>query len=470
MNRRTRLIVFALIAIGVLSLMLAPVALAGAGGGSSGFSGGGGEGGGGGGGGAGLYILFQILIRIAILGHGLGLLALIAVALIYVLITRMFPGVTHFWSAQQSQGHAARRRTAQRQRRVELAAAEAADDDPAFAPDIVRPAAARLYTDIQQAWDARDRAALRRLVAPDLLKEWERRLDDFDRRGWHNRVQPIGEPNVQYVSLLNRGDHRRDRVTVRIEAKLRDYVEDASGRKLKRLGHATETVRTREFWTLGKNRSGDGWILVSVEQGAEGSHALDEQLVATPWCDEQALRDEALVEQAVADALPDDVKPAEVADLEFAGDARGAALDLSLADGRFAPHVLEVAARRAVQAWAEAVDGDDQELRKVASPKAVGQLLHPGDPSRHTRLVVRGPKIKQIRIAALDAAADPPTMTIDVDLEGRRYIEERDTAAVIHGSRSRATSFTERWTLALNGDEAQPWRIAGAGDAVARAS
>ena len=50
-------------------------------------------------------------------------------------------------------------------------------------------------------------------------------------------------------------------------------------------------------------------------------------------------------------------------------------------------------------------------------------------------------------------------MTIEVDITGRRYLEDRDTTAVLAGSRSRATSFTERWTLALNGDQAQPWRI-----------
>ncbi len=52
-------------------------------------------------------------------------------------------------------------------------------------------------------------------------------------------------------------------------------------------------------------RTGPGaarpWILTSIEQGAEGRHALDEQLVAAPWSDDQTLRDEALVEGAVAD-------------------------------------------------------------------------------------------------------------------------------------------------------------------------
>ena len=74
-------------------------------------------------------------------------------------------------------------------------------------------------------------------------------------------------------------------------------------------------------------------------------------------------------------------------------------------------------------------------------------------------MVVRGPEVNRIRVVALDAAAEPATMTIEVDLSGRRYIENRDTAAVLAGSRTRKTSFTERWTLSLTDDPTQPWRI-----------
>jgi predicted lipid-binding transport protein (Tim44 family) len=468
MMRRRRITIAILLAL-ALALVLVPSALAAAGGGSAGFGGGGRGGGGGGGGGHGfgLYIVIQILFRIAILGHGLGALVLIVLGILYLLLRSGTPRMRNFWTAREDSGPAARRRAAQRQRRVELAAAEAAEDDPTFAPDIVRPAAATLFTEIQAAWDAGDRVHLRGLVASDLLAEWERRLDDFDSRGWHNRVQPLEAPTVEYVGLTNRGSASSDRVVVRIEAKLRDYVEDRNGKRIKRVGRMTETVRVREFWTLGKR---DGhWILVSVEQGGEGAHALDQQIVATPWSDEQSMRDEALVEGAVAEAVPDGTKIAEVADLQFEGDARAAALDLSLADGRFAPDVLEVAARRAVTAWADAVDGDDAALLALADRSAAQELLHPGDPSGRTRLVVRGLSVRQIRIAGLDAAAEPPTMTIDVELEGRRYVEDRDTTAIVAGSKARATRFIERWTLALDGDAAQPWRIAAVGAPVGRA-
>jgi predicted lipid-binding transport protein (Tim44 family) len=435
------------------ALVAAAPAIARAGGGSSGF---GGSGRGGGGlGGHGHFIFIPV-------GGGAGVFLFILVVAAFLVLPRLL----RWWRGQQTASAAPRRRVAQRQRRVELAAAEAAEDDAAFAPEQVRSEARSLFMDIQAAWDVGDRARLRRLVAPELLAEWERRLDDFARKGWRNRVQPLGEPSVEYVGLSNRGDDRADRVVVRIEARLHDYVEDAYRQRVGRVDTAGEISDVREFWTLAKR---DGhWILQSIEQGAEGSHQLTDRIVATAWADEQALHDEALIEGAVQDAVPHGTNLAEVADLDFAGDARAAALDLSLADGRFAPDVLEVAARRAVAAWVDAVDGDDGPLLAVADATAARELLHPGDPTGRTRLVVRGLEVHRISIVSLDARSEPATMTIEVEIAGRRYQEDRDTAAVLAGSQTRETTFTERWTLALNGPAEQPWRIAAVDTPVAR--
>jgi predicted lipid-binding transport protein (Tim44 family) len=451
-RRRALLVIAAALVLAVLSS--AP-ALATAGGGSSGFGGGGG--GGGGGRGAGIYILFQILIRIAIIGHGLGALVIIAAILLYLGYTNFAPQARGAWSDRRRRGRAGRRQIKKRQRRVELAAAEAAEEDPAFAPDAVRTSAADLFMAVQKAWSAEDHATLQRLVGPRLLSEWERRLEDFRSKGWHNQVEVLDPPTVEYVGLARRANGGGDQVVVRIEARMRDYVNDAGGHRVPRPGRLRDTITLREFWTL-RRREGS-WQLDSIEQGAEGWHRIQEQLVATSWSDEQALRDESLVEGATADAVPEGVNLAELADLSYTGDARAAALDLSLADGRFAPDVLEVSARRAVSAWAEAIDGDDQRMRALATPAAVRTLLHPGDPSATTRLVVRGPEIEQIQITGFDPAAAPPRMTVEVAIKGRRYIEDRATTAVVSGDPSRSTSFREHWTFALAGDDAEPWRI-----------
>ena len=470
----------ALLAVMVFALVVADLALGQAGGGSSGFGGGGGGSSGGGGGfgggggstgggggfgggagggggssgdgdGGGFSFLFLLLVVVFVLlpmARRRGLLARV-VSSARDLVTRPLSALR-------------RKRRRERVQRVELAAAEAAEEDDRFLPARVRKAAEELFREVQLAWDARDTARLATLIGPDLLLEWERRLADFSAKGWHSRVEVLGPVQVDYVGLTNREADSDDRAVVLIEATLRAFVEDQRGHKIFRKGDSDDTIALCQYWTLGMR---DGlWTLFSIEERSEGEHHLDEPIIASPWSDTERLRDEALIETAAAEELPAGFKPADLADLDFDGDARAAALDLSLADPRFAPDVLEAAARRAVEAWAEAVDGDDTALGQLASGPALHQLLHQGDGSEKTRLVVRGPHAKRIAIVALDAAAQPPSMTVEVELGGRRYVEDRDTAAVLSGSRDRSTTFTERWTLSLDGPQARPWRIAAVDD------
>ena len=437
----------ALTVIALVALVALPAeALAAAGGGSSGYGGGGGGGGsygggggsysgGGSGGGAGGFLIF---------------LAIVVGVVVWALITTALE----------------QRRIRRRDARVTTASAEAAQDDAYLAADAVKRDAAALFREIQKAWTARDRAALSRMVGPELLKEWSLRLDDFDRKGWHNVVRVLSEPDVKYMGLVNREDDSEDRVVVLLDVQLEDYVEMAGGGRLNATGETDSTKNLEEWWTLGRNEH--GWMLLSIEGAEEGKHHMKSDIVATPWDDTQRLRDQSLVEGAVADKVAAGFTVAEVADLDFDGDARAAALDLSLADARFGPDVLEAAARRAVAAWAEAVDGEDRELEVMAEPGALRELLYPGDPTGRTRLVVRGPRIAAMRIVALDAAAEPPAMTIEVDVSGTRYLQNRDTAAVVSGSDRGETSFTERWTMALSGPDEQPWRIAGVAGAAVR--
>jgi predicted lipid-binding transport protein (Tim44 family) len=119
-----------------------------------------------------------------------------------------------------------------------------------------------------------------------------------------------------------------------------------------------------------------------------------------------------------------------------------------------------------VAGWAEAVDGDDAALAAVATPAAVDELLYGGDPSKRTRLVVRGPVLKSLRITALHPHATPATMTVRAELGGRRYRENRDTTTVVEGSKDEDITFSETWTMALDGNDTTPWRLVGSTAAV----
>ncbi|MGH2866136.1 MAG: hypothetical protein ACRDNK_01015, partial [Solirubrobacteraceae bacterium] len=167
MNRRKLLIAFA--AMAVLLAVLAPEAMARAGGGSSGFSGGGGGGSGVHGKGVALYIIFRLLLDIALIGHGLGFLFLIGLVLLYFFVTRWLPAMQANWAERTAGRGGGHKKTSERERRVELAAAEAADENPEFDPDHVRSTARNLFFEIQKAWDSEDRVHLRGLVASDLL-------------------------------------------------------------------------------------------------------------------------------------------------------------------------------------------------------------------------------------------------------------------------------------------------------------
>lgn len=413
-------------------------------GGGGGGSGGGGFGGGVSGGGA---------------GGGGGAPAGVWIVIALAVLVVLFGGAVYTWIRILPR----RRQVHKREHQVRTAAAIAAQDDPAFAADQVIAYATRLWLDIQDAWEAGDGKRLKHLVGPELWAEWKRRLADLDRRGWHNRVEPMGAPRVEYVGLHHGADRAEDRVVVAIEARVRDYVITSTGERIARQGSSSQVVDTFEYWTLAKRDPRRGseqtWILISIEEPTEGKHELTDPIIAAPEYDVGRLRDEALVEGAVAEAVPAGTNIAELADLEFEGDARQAANDLSVADARFAPDILEVVARRAVAAWAEAIDGNRHDLEHISDRQAVGELLHPGDPSGRTRVVVRGPHVRKIRIMSLDPKSDPPAMSLEVDLEGRRYIEDRDTRAVLSGSRKHSAHFTEHWTMGLCDDEQQPWRI-----------
>lgn len=420
-------------------LARADLALAQAGGGSAGFGGGGGGGGsGGGGGGSGGG------------SSGGGLSEFLIIAAVFLVLFLIGAVAT----ALQ------RRKVRLRRERVLSAAAEAAQDDSYLDAGRVEHDATELYLAVQRAWDERDLPGLRALVGDDLVVEWERRLVNFESKGWHNRVQVLAAPSVSYVGLVNRENDAEDHVTVLIEADLSSYVETGGGQRLMKDGEDDESVSVIEYWTLARRQ--DGWRVVSIEQEDEGGHHLGEQVVATPDADTERIRGQAVTELATAEAVPEGFTTVDLAKLDFAGSAREQALDLSVADGRFAPDVMEVAARRVVAAWAEAVDGEDASLEAVSTPGAVQGLLSGGDRSGRSRLVVRGPRVRSIRIADVHVESEPAWMGVEVEVAGTRYVEDRDTTEVLSGSKSGVTTFTERWTLALTGPTESPWLLAAA--------
>ncbi len=431
----------------------------GGGGGFGGGGGGGGFGGGGGGGGGGGTFLISDDPRAFFFG-----LLLIAGFFVAIWVMGKMAERAQRRVAVWSRQYAAWRDESterKRQRRAEIvppAARTAAEDDAYFAPDAVTAAADKLFRDVQAAWDGRDQDSLRHLVGPDLMIEWGRRLDDLEAKGWHNRVE-VKRLDVEYVGLTNRADDTDDRMVVRVAALLDDYVVDRGGGLIAHTGNPSQEAHLREYWTLG---SRDGQLtVVSIEQDVEGEHNLTDPLVALPEEDVASIRDAVVVEQGVQNRAPLGTPLGELVDVDFADDALNAARDLALIDGRLDPDLIEVSVRRAISAWAEAVDGDDEALLDIAPPDIAEELLRPNGPK--TRLVIRGPKMRLATVSKL-AVKDPIRVAIDAKVTGVRYIEDRDTVDVLAGAKDRETTFTQRFVLQLDDDPERPWKLVAAGE------
>ena len=446
----------ALAALGALAVQAA-TAFAAAGGGSGGFGGGGGGGGGGSGGfgggsgGSGGGGSLGLIPTIAIFG------GVAAVLVFSVAQQKRNATWSRAYASTRDRLTAARRRS--RTQEIEGTAVIAAADDPAFAADRVRREAAELFAAIQAAWDRDDRDALAAMVGPDLMTEWRLRLEDFAAKGWRNHVA-VRSSEIEYVGITNRAGDPEDRVVVRVSALLDDFVVDRGGERIYHDGNTSGESHLREYWTLGKR---DGrWTLLSIEQDEEGAHQLEAPLEADP-AEDARLTDRVRVEAAVADALPAGVHPSDVDD-DDARSAQAKARDLAVADARFDPDIIEAAVRRAVAAWAEAVDGDDAAFAHLAHPGLLQELLHPPSPGRSLRLVLRAPEVTSVVLTALDTDATPATATVHMGLRGVRYVEDRNTLDTVAGSKDRATRFDGTWTLALDGPPDAPWRVSAVRD------
>ena len=252
---------------------------------------------------------------------------------------------------------------------------------PRSPPTPSRPTPPRCSSRSRPPGTAATAPACARLVGPDLLTEWERRLDDFDRRGWRNRVQV--DRRADRRVRRPRPQRRRDttRVTVRIEAKLRDYVEDRLGQP-----HQARRPPVRDrppAGVLDARRTQQRPLDPGLDRAGRRGHARDRRRDRRHHV---VGRDRACATRRWSRAPSQDAVPAGT------NDRRGRRPRLRgrrpRRRARPEPRRRPVRARRArggrapgVTAWAEAVDGDDARLRSLAHGQAVRDLLHPGDPS-----------------------------------------------------------------------------------------
>ena len=416
-----------------------PLIFAQAGSGSSGFGGGGGGGGGGFGGGS------------SGSGEGDPLVAVVVFGLFGVFLS--LPGDPHApLPAQAARARPAR--CARRRRRR-----------PRTTPTSPRTSssATRSRSSVPHRWHGTpgDRAAPgpARGTGP---------ARGVERAGWTTSTGRAGttawrcvaDPTVLYVGITNREDDDEDRAVVRIEAKLkrvRGGPRGPAGHAQGREGRARDARRVLD---PGAPRRRSGW-------SSRSSSARRATISWTSRSWPRRGRTTQRLEDEVADgarrgrrAFPRASPPRTWPRWSSTATRARTPSTCPWPTRRFAPGRARGGRPARGRGLGEAVDGDDAALERWRRPRRSASCSTAATRRAKTRLVVRGPRVKRIRIAAVQVEQVPATMTVERGA-GRTAATWRTATrpTVVSGSKDSAATFTERWTLALDGPADAPWRI-----------
>lgn len=291
-------------------------------------------------------------------------------------------------------------------------ATRAALDDPVFAPERIEAAVA--------------------MILPQQL-------------GRHARV--AGRPRVDILGVVNRQRDSEDRVVVRVRA---DVDRGATAHGLPRRGLIDER------WTL--VHRGEGWHLAAGAGDPLAESLLSSPLIDSPGDDTRRLR-EASLQELSGDARRGGPGPRELTDT--AAPPLQQLTDLSVADERFEPMLIEAAVAHIVEAWEQSSSGSDAPLLAVATGAGAHALNFPA-PGRGRRRISDA-RVQRWVLTGLNASAQPPTVTVSLRVKATAWTDDDASSA---GDHRPAHLLDLVWTLAL--DEATPthprWRLTHSAD------
>jgi hypothetical protein len=231
----------------------------------------------------------------------------------------------------------------------------AALDDPRFEPERLGAAVSAVLGPLEQVRSDDELVAL-----------WRDRFGRWLPVGWRRWRLP-GVPGgwgadvvireLGVVTLRNVGVAESAEAVVRARLRVRRWpripVVGPLVRALQRGGPV--------LWLSLMAPPGGSWKLTRADFGAAGEYHLAAETVPEPARD-PALQDAAIRELAAEGSLTDPDELIIGAD----GDAAQRLLDVSLADGRFAPAVVEAAVRSLLRAWRRFAIGDEAAYHALA--------------------------------------------------------------------------------------------------------
>lgn len=194
------------------------------------------------------------------------------------------------------------------------------------------------------------------------------------------------------------------------------------------------------------------WYLAADAGDPLAESLLSAPLIASPGDDDARLREASLAEltERRGQAGPG---PAELTDTD--APVMEQLRDLSIADDRFDPLLIETAVRHVVEAWERSSDGGDAPLLAVASGAGVHALNFPSAGAGRRR--VRDARLERWEVSRLDTLATPPTVTVEVRVRAATWSDTH-----FHADDDRRPRGLDLiWTLALDETpHAHPrWRL-----------
>lgn len=119
-------------------------------------------------------------------------------------------------------------------------AAQIQEIDPMFSADKFTAWAREVFLKLQQAWTDRDWKSIRPFESEELFAQHNQQLDEYIRNNKINVVEKIGIKSCKLSSFTQDGD--KEVVTVQLSAVMRDYVIDATTRKV------LESDPNKDWW------------------------------------------------------------------------------------------------------------------------------------------------------------------------------------------------------------------------------
>jgi hypothetical protein len=308
----------------------------------------------------------------------------------------------------------------------------AAFDDPRFEPERLR-AAARAVLAPLEAVSGDD----------ELIPLWRECFGRWLPVGWR-RHRLVGVPGgwgaevvireLEVVTVRNVGPAEPGEAVVRARLRIRRWP------RMPLLGAFVRAFPRRSLvvWLTVVAPPGGDWEYCRADFGPAGEYHLEAETVAEPARD-PALHDAALHE------LANDESAAEPGELIISteGEAARRLLDLSLADGRYAPAVVEASVRSLIRAWRQLAIGDEDAYHAFATLSSYEIVEY----ARHADLPAR--------LRAIDVVALVPSPRPALFLRIAAVVQIRT------GTRDRNLW----WQLELDDDLEQHWRLV---DAYAR--